>query len=329
METSSAILIAFLIDALIGDPQYRLHPIRIMGTGIEVCLMLLKRIGFKGRIAGVLLTLIMALAPIGVYGLVRFALLKTHILVAFIFDIFVCYSCLALKDLFNHIIPVIKALESGDLYSARKAVGMVVGRDVKSLDRSGVIRASIETMAENFVDGFLSPVFWYVAGSIVGRLTGFGPVFMGMSLMIIFKTASTLDSMVGYRNEEFINIGWAGARLDDVMNFIPARISLIVLFMGAWLGRQRPVDGMRTAMRDRLKHDSPNSAHAESFVAGALNIRLGGPTRYPDGTKEKPWLGSEYPDPGLGHIPMTIRLLNISSWLTIAAACIILFQYAF
>lgn len=329
METSSVILIAFLIDSLIGDPKYRFHPIRIMGTGINLCVMFLKRIGLKGRFAGVLLTLIMTIASIGSYGLVRFALFKTHILVVFLFDIFVCYSCLALKDLFNHIMPVIKALDSGDLYSARKAVGMIVGRDVKSLDRSGVIRASIETMAENFVDGFLSPVFWYVAGSIIGRLTGPGPVFMGISLMIIFKTSSTLDSMVGYKNEEFIDIGWAGARLDDVMNFIPARFSLIIMFMGAWLGRQRPVDGMRTAMRDRLKHDSPNSAHAESFVAGALNIRLGGPTRYLDRLKEKPWLGSEYPDPGISHIPMTIRLLNISSWLTIAAACMILFHYVF
>jgi len=329
METSSIILIAFLIDNLMGDPQYRFHPVRIMGKGIEMCLGIIKGIGLKGRGAGVLLTLVMVLTSVVPYGIIHLALLKIHTLVVFFFDLFVCYSCLALKDLFNHILPVIKALEANDFYAARRAIGMVVGRDVNSLDRAGVIRAAIETMAENFVDGFLSPVFWYAAGSIAGILTGVEPVFTGISFMLIFKTASTLDSMVGYKNEEFIDIGWAGARLDDVMNFIPARISLIILSIGAWLGRQRSVDGMRTAMRDRRKHDSPNSAHAESFVAGALNIRLGGPTRYPDGINEKPWLGAEYPDPDLSHIPMTIRLLNISSWITITAACIILICYAF
>lgn len=324
MVTSSVIFIAFLLDALMGDPQYHLHPIRLMGKGIELCLSLLKRIGLKGRGAGVLLTLIVVLASVGAYRIIRFALLKAHTPVVFLFDLFVCYSCLALKDLFNHIVPVVNTLESDNLPAARRAISMVVGRDVNSLDSPGVTRAAIETMAENFVDGFFSPVFWYMAGSIAGMLTDVEPVFTGISFIIIFKTASTLDSMVGYKNEEFIKIGWAGARLDDVMNFIPARSSLIILFIGAWLSRLKPVDGTRTALRDRLKHDSPNSAYAESFVAGALNIRLGGPTRYRDGIKDKPWLGSEYPDPDLSHITETMRLLKISSWVTIAAACMIL-----
>jgi adenosylcobinamide-phosphate synthase len=315
IETTLVLFLAFILDFFIGDPAYRWHPVRIMGREIISCLSLLKWIGLKGKGAGVLLTLSIVFISIVVYSLIHFTLLMSHPLACFSFDLFICYSCLALKDLFNHITPVIESLGADDIYGARKAIGMVVGRDVNALDKAGVTRAAIETMAENFVDGFLSPVFWYGAGSFAGILAGIEPVFMGISFMIIFKTASTLDSMVGYKNEEFIKIGWAGARLDDVMNFIPARLSLIVLFIGAWFTRLKPVDGMRVAFRDRLKHDSPNSAHSESFVAGALNIRLGGPTIYPDGLKDKPWLGGKYGDPGIRHIPMTMRLLTTSSWL--------------
>jgi adenosylcobinamide-phosphate synthase len=324
MAALSIILLAFLSDILIGDPEYRWHPVRIIGRGIGFCLRLLKRMGLKGRGAGVILTLSMVFISIAVYALIHFTLLMAHPFASFFFDLFICYSCLALKDLFNHITPVIEALKSDDLKRARMAVRMVVGRDVASLDRSGVTRAAIETLSENFVDGFLSPVFWYVAGCIAGTLGGIEPVFAGVSFMIIFKTASTLDSMTGYKNEEFINIGWAGARLDDVMNFIPARLSLIILFFGAWISGLNPVDGLRAAFRDRLKHDSPNSAHAESFVAGALNIRLGGPAKYSEGIKDKPWLAGEYSDPDIRQIMMNMKLLKDSSWIVIMIACVIL-----
>jgi adenosylcobinamide-phosphate synthase len=322
VEATLVLFFAFIIDLIIGDPQYKWHPVRMIGMGIASCLKILKRIGLKGRGAGVLLTLNMIFVSVAGYTLIHFALLMAHPLASFSFNLFICYSFLALRDLFNHIKPVTKSLESNDLYGARKAISMVVGRDANSLDNAGITRAAIETMAENFVDGFLSPVFWYAAGSITGTLTGVQPAFIGISFMIIFKTASTLDSMVGYKNEEFIKIGWAGARLDDVMNFIPARLSMINFFIGSWLTRLKPVDGIKITMRDRLKHDSPNSAHAESFVAGALNVRLGGPTKYPEGIKDKPWLGGEYPDPGIRHIAMTMKLLSISSWAVVISGCL-------
>ena len=213
------------------------------------------------------------------------------------FDLYICYSCFALKDLVTHTELVTRALARGNLPDARASVAMVVGRDVQFLDEKGVSRAAIETLAENFVDGFLSPLFWYVAGGIWGFLFGFSAVAIALAFMIAFKVASTLDSMVGYKDAEFLEFGWAGARLDDIMNFIPARLSLFILFAGAWVSNLDAKNGMQTAMRDRLKHASPNSAHAESFVAGALHIRLGGPTVYPSGKKEKPWLGEENPDP--------------------------------
>jgi adenosylcobinamide-phosphate synthase len=325
VEAPLVLSLAFIIDMLIGDPEYDWHPARMMGRGIIQCLRLLKGIDIKGRAAGGILTFVMVFASLGVYALIRFILLLTHPIASFLFDLFVCYSCLAMKDLFDHIRPVVKALESEDLSEARKNIGMVVGRDVNTLDMAGTTRAAIETMAENFVDGFISPVFWYAAGSVTGALTGIAPVFIGLSFMLVFKTASTLDSMVGYKNEEFREIGWAGARLDDVMNFIPARLSLIILFIGAWLTRLRPVDGMRIAIRDRLKHDSPNSAHAESFVSGALNIRLNGPTKYTEGIKDRLWLGGEYPDPNVSHIKMSMELLKVTSRIAIIIACVTIF----
>ncbi len=326
MEAASVIFTAYLIDSLIGDPQYRWHPIRLIGRAITSCLMLIKKIGLKGSVAGMILALVVILSAVIVYVFIRFILIRIHPLLGICFDIFACYSCLALKDLFTHIIPVIEALESSDLIKARFAVGRVVGRDVASLDNPGVTRAAVETLAENFVDGFLSPVFWYAAGCVAAKTIGVNAVSAGISLMIVFKAASTLDSMVGHRNEEFIKIGWAGARLDDAMNYMPARLSLIILFFGSWLNCLHPIDGLRVAFRDRLKHDSPNSAHAESFVSGALNIRLGGPTKYTEGIKDRSWLGSEYPDPNVKHITMSMGLLRISSWITIIIAWVILFS---
>ena len=136
--------------------------------------------------------------------------------------------------------------------------------------------------------------------------------------MMVFKVASTLDSMVGYKDSEFLEFGWAGAKLDDIMNFIPARLSLMVLFAGAWICRLKASEGIRVALKDRLKHDSPNAAHAESFVAGALAVRLGGPTLYPDGQKDKPWLGKGNPDPVPQHIRRTASLLTGSAWVAVA-----------
>jgi adenosylcobinamide-phosphate synthase len=319
-ETLFVLFLAFLIDILIGDPEYRWHPIRIIGRGILFFLGVLKKMGLRERWAGVFLAFGMILMSLLAYASIHFTLLAIHPLICLLFNVFLCYSFLALKDLFAHIIPVIEALKSNNIIGARRLIGMVVGRDVDSLDSSGIVRAAIETMAENFVDGFFSPVFWYLTGCLVARIMKIDCVFTGVSFMLVFKIASTLDSMVGYKNEEFIKIGWAGARLDDIMNFLPSRFCLGVLFVAAMIRRLHFMDGIRVAFRDRLKHDSPNSAHSESFVAGALNIRLGGPTRYHDAVKDKPWLGCEYSDPDIKHIPLTIKLLMVSSWFTLIIA---------
>jgi adenosylcobinamide-phosphate synthase len=317
MKTAFIIFFAFLLDLFLGDPRYRLHPVRIIGCGIAFFEKILRRIGLNGRTGGVLLLLMIGFASLTGYLVAHLVLDHFHPLLGLGFDLFLCYSFLALKDLIRHVRPLIPALETDDLPQAREIIGMVVGRDVRYLDREGVSRAAVETMAENFVDGFLSPLFWYVIGAALGSFLGISPLRTALSFMLIFKVSSTLDSMVGYKNPEYLEFGWAGARFDDFMNFIPARLSLIILFFGAWISGLHPFDGLRGALRDRLKHDSPNSAHAEAFVAGAMLIRLGGPTGYPEGWKQKPWLGEGNPDPGPAHIRRTVLLLKCAAWTSI------------
>jgi len=203
---------------------------------------------------GVVLVMMVEFAFIIAFLASSLVLHRIHILLGFGFDLFMCYSCLALKDLFCHIDKVVHALEGDNLVEARKEIAMVVGRDVRFLDEKGISRAAIETMAENFVDGFLSPLFWYLSGGILGYLFGLSPVTTAVGLMITFKVASTLDSMVGYKDSEFLDFGWAGAKLDDIMNFIPARLSLMVLFAGAWICGLIPA---RTHSKRWLTSSSP------------------------------------------------------------------------
>ena len=284
--------------------------------------------GLGGKWGGALLVLILETVTLAVFLFMGIALRGLHPLSGLGFDLYICYSCLALRDLIVHLRPVIGALEADDLAKAREGISLVVGRDVRYLDGDGVTRAALETLAENFVDGFLSPLFWYMVGGIVALVLGFSPLTPALCCMLAFKVASTLDSMVGYKDQEYSEFGWAGARLDDIMNFIPARISLIILFLGAWVSGLNPMDGLRVAFRDRLKHESPNAAHAESFTAGVFHLRLGGPTRYPYGLKDKPWLGDGDVVPGPLHIRKMTGLVNRSAWISVLAAIGILFLTA-
>lgn len=327
LESTVVIWLAFILDLFFGDPRYRLHPIRVIGQCVTIFTGILRRAGLDGKGGGILLVLIVQSASVGTYLVVRLVAQQLHLIVGLGFDLFICYSCLALKDLMEHAKRVVLALEAGNLPEARKRIAMVVGRDVRWLDEKGVSRAALETQAENFVDGFLSPLFWYMTGAILACYLGVSPVITGVSLMLAFKVASTLDSMVGYRTPEFLNFGRAGARLDDVMNFVPARLSVVILFAGALISGVHPLDGIRVAFRDRLKHESPNAGHPESFVAGALHVSLGGPTRYPDGIKDKPWLGEGRPDAGPEKIRTTNTLLIRSGWIAMvffSAASILL-----
>jgi adenosylcobinamide-phosphate synthase len=322
-EIGTTVCIAFVLDLLFGDPRYTAHPVRLIGSAIRQIENLLRRLGWIGREGGILLAVVTCGCMLVCYLSVQWFFSWVHPTLSLLFDLFLVYSFLALGDLLHHIKPVANALERRELDAARQSLAMTVGRDVRSLDREGIARAAIETLAENFVDGFLSPVFWYFAGGILFLLLGGNPMRGAAGCMLLFKCASTLDSMVGYKNERYILFGWAGARLDDLMNLVPARLSLFFLWVGALLTDLKSSQGIRIALRDRLKHDSPNSAHPESFVAGALDIRLGGPSLYPEGVKVKPWLGDGESVVNESHVRKAMALVLSSAWS--AMACPILF----
>lgn len=320
LELSLILIVGFLLDLIIGDPQYRYHPVRVIGQGISGMERFLRRLGLDGRGGGILLTISMVLVTLCTYLVITNLFKHIHIILSWCFNLFVFYSFLALQDLFQHIQPVKSALSKGHLPEARDAIAKIVGRDVNTLNEHGIIKAAIETISENFVDGFLSPLFWFLIGGLSAFYLKIDPALTAVCLMLTAKVASTLDSMVGYKTLEYLRFGWSGARLDDIMAFIPSRLSLVILFFGAWVSGLHPVRGLQVALRDRRKHDSPNAAHAESFTAGALDIRLGGPTQYNGELKDKPWLGAEYSDPDKDQIELTEKLVRTSAWIFVLIA---------
>jgi len=266
-----------------------------------------------------LLACAMLLLVIGVYVELHRLCALAHPYAAVAFDVFVVYACLALKDMARHALPVAAALEADDLPSARAAVQRIVGRDAAVLDAPGVARAAVESVAESFVDGFFAPVCWFVAGALLAGVAGADALPWAVGAALAYRTINTLDSMVGYRDARYLLFGRVSARLDDALNFVPARLSLPILFLAAGMCRLDARAGWRSARRDRLKHESPNAAHAESFAAGALGLRLGGPLQYPDGPLDKPWIGDGTPAARPPHIRDGCRLVQWAGALSVAA----------
>ncbi len=309
------LLTAFVLDFLWGDPPYRLHPIRLLGATVSILERLLIGLGLSGLLGGVLLVTFVLGLSVAVYLAAHFFFAGLHPWLASIFDIYLVCSCLALTDLLEHAVPVAMALERNDLTQARLALQKIVGRDTSELDSVGMARGAVESVAENFVDGVLSPLFWYSLVAVFSHVFGCpAPAAAGVVGMLSFKAISTLDSMVGYRSEHYLLFGRPAARLDDLVNFLPARLCLVILFIGAVFSGEKAWAGWKISWRDRLKHLSPNAGHSESFVAGALGIKLGGPSVYPDGKVDKPWLGDGVEVVGPQHIRRCCRLIYRSAW---------------
>jgi len=315
----AAILVsALVLDLILGDPPFPFHPVRLIGSTISGLERLFLRLGWSGLGGGAFLAASTIALFLGLYLAVRGFLGRLHPFLSSVLDLYLAYSFLALKDLLNHATPVALALTRSDLPHARTALQKIVGRDTSNLDAEGVVRGAVESVAENFVDGVLSPMFWYTSIAVLSHVSGCpSPVAAGTLSMLTFKVISTLDSMVGYRRDHYLLFGRSAARLDDLANFLPARLSLIILYIGAVFSGESAREGWKTALRDRLKHPSPNAGHPESFVAGALGIKLGGPSIYQDKVVDKPWLGNgdDHGDPG--HIRRCCRLVYWSSWVAV------------
>ncbi len=311
------LLMAVLLDAVVGDPPYAFHPVRIMGAAIsggEKILQDAKLSGYSG--GALLLVCLLALFGGGIYLLLA-ALKTVGWPLAAISGVFLLYSCIALTDMFEHAKPVAKSLRRKDLPLARKEVQKIVGRDADLLDEEGIARAAVESVAEGFVDGFLSPLFWFSGGTAAAVLVGADPIAAGVGAAVSFRITNTLDSMVGYRNERYQRFGSASARFDDMLNFIPARLAIPILTLAAFLNNLNAKACWKIGLRDRLKHASPNAGHAESCVAGALDISLGGPTVYAHGTVEKPWLGDQSSAVDARNIDHCCALIRTGGWISL------------
>lgn len=297
--TGIALAAGFLLDLAIGDPRWLYHPVRLIGKLIDRLETHIRKVFPKtpgGELAGGFFLVIgVVLVTVGVTAGILHMAYGLHAAAGFALESFMCYQMLAVRSLKDESMLVYDALTSGkesSLADGRDAVSRIVGRDTQNLDETGVTKAAVETVAENFGDGVFAPMFYMAFG---------GPV-----CMYLYKAINTMDSMLGYKNERFLYFGRAAAKLDDVVNFIPARMAGIMLVISAWIG---PFDGKnagRIFARDRRKHASPNSAHTEAAAAGALDIQLAGDAYYFGKLYEKPSIG----DPLQAVVPDDIRRMN-------------------
>ena len=276
-----ALLAGFLLDLLIGDPHFLYHPVRLVGALISFLEKVIRKIfpkTEKGELAGgtLMAVLVMAVTTAVPALLLYFAGLWC-VQARFVVEMILCYWLLATKSLKDESMKVYDKLAAGDLEGSRYAVSMIVGRDTAVLDEKGVTKAAVETVAENTSDGIIAPMlFMAIGGAVFGWF---------------YKSINTMDSMVGYVNDRYRYFGTAAAKLDDVLNYIPARLSAWLMIAGAWLIGMDGKNAKKIYLRDRRKHASPNSAQTEAVMAGALDIRLAGDAWYFGELHKKPYIG--------------------------------------
>jgi adenosylcobinamide-phosphate synthase len=315
LESAFILGTAFLLDITLGDPSYKAHPVWLIGRLTTALEGVFFRISKTGYIGGCVFFSVMLMIVAAVFLGTRFGLEWIHPRLSTLWDVFILYSCIAMRDLHSHAQPISNALENGDLVKAREAVQRIVGRDASVLDAHGVAWAAVESVSESFVDGFFAPIFWFGMGSVSAEYLGFESVAFGLICAVLYRTVNTLDSMVGYKtNGKF---GFLAAKADDMFNFIPARLAVFSLFLAACCCRLSPISGIKVWFCDRLKSPSPNSAHSEAFAAGALGLMLNGPVIYPFGSCDKPWIGFETTDALPHHIRTCTKLVFCAGFISV------------
>ena len=297
MNYLTALLLGFCIDLLLGDPRWLYHPVQAIGWLIVKLEPPLRRVfpdTDRGQVrAGVALVILV----VGITGLVSGGVLwglhRLHPMAGFAGEVILCWLILAAKSLRTESMKVVRALENGTLDDGRRAVSMIVGRDTEHLSEEEVLKAAVETVAENASDGILAPLLF---AAVLGPVGG-----------ICYKAVNTMDSMVGYKNDRYLYFGRAAAKLDDVLNFLPARISGFLMAAAACLGFDGK-NAFRIFFRDRKNHASPNSAHTEAACAGALGLQLGGTHDYFGKPVVKPTIGDDLRAVTRGDVAAANRL---------------------
>ncbi|MBK1706071.1 adenosylcobinamide-phosphate synthase CbiB [Halochromatium glycolicum] len=298
------VLAASGLDAFFGDPHYRLHPVRLLGDWTLLWERLLFRVGLNGRIGGLLLWLIVVVGALGLWWAIHRGLSHLHPWLGFAWDALIAYSLLCTHDLIAQGRRVLVALD--DLPRARQELQMLVSRDTGNLSPAGIVRATIESLSENLTDGVLTPL-WALC-------------LFGLPGLILVKTVSNLDSMVGYKTERYARFGWAGARSDDLVHWLPARLSVPIIALAAALLRLHPRLVLPTALKYRSMLPSPNSGWSEAACAGALRVRLVGPIWHDGQLVNEAYMGEpDWPaELGGGDLSRALKLILAASLIALA-----------
>ena len=308
-----ALVMGYILDLIFGDPYWMPHPVRFIGNLISILEKVIRRFMPKTKrgeyIGGIILT-VMVVSISMVIPLVIILMAKSiNTYLALTVETFMCYQILATKSLKIESMKVYDELAKNDLPSARKAVSMIVGRDTKDLTFSGVAKAAVETVAENTSDGIIAPMIFIAIG--------------GAPMGFFYKAINTMDSMVGYKNEKYMNFGRFAAKLDDVVNYLPARISAYQMILSSFFLRYDYKNAFKIYKRDRYNHASPNSAQTESVCAGALDVQLAGNAYYFGKLYEKPTIGDNIREINYDDIKKANRLLYCTSFISIVIISII------
>jgi adenosylcobinamide-phosphate synthase len=322
MTEAFILIAAFCLDLLIGDPRNMPHPVKIIGRGISVMENAVRRFSGTGsslKTGGVILALSIVLATFlatfAVNHMIMILMKSGRLLsvIGILAMVILTATTIAVRGLLDSAKSVIIAIKAGSEREARQNLGMIVGRDTACLSEKGMLKATIETLAENLSDGIVAPLFYFAIG--------------GLPLAMAYKAVNTLDSMVGYKNERYIDLGWASAKLDDIANYLPARIAggLIVLavgiyrlFFGTASSLARAGKTFAIMIRDGRNHSSPNSGIPEAAMAGGLGVMLGGPSTYGGILVEKPYIGDEINTDYLAAAEQTLDIILIASLLCLS-----------
>jgi adenosylcobinamide-phosphate synthase len=276
--------VGVLADLIFGDPVYAWHPIRLVGRLLTWMEGRLRTVGFDGYGGGILLFAGLATVSLGATIALVMAARAMTIALAWLLQLFLVYSLLALGDLLHHVWRIETAVRRADLSGARQAVSDLVGRDTDGMDEGACRRAAVESLSENLTDGFVSPICWYIVAGLPG--------------LVLFKVVSTMDSMVGYKTPRYLKFGWCGARLDDAMNYLPARFTwLLIAALAAALPGYSGRKAWRVGIRQHGLLLGPNSGWSEAATAGALQRRIVGPIWLNGVQVTDLWIGDQHDPP--------------------------------
>ncbi|MDI6728187.1 MAG: adenosylcobinamide-phosphate synthase CbiB [Thermodesulfovibrionales bacterium] len=318
------LLLAFLLDLAIGDPKWLPHPVRIIGSVINKTEKILRtedsRQKTEDRLKGVFLVFIIVSSTFGLTWFIVYVIAKISSISALLLYcsiallVYLTSTTIAVRELINSARIVIESVKNKDIESAKSNLGMIVGRDTGNLSEKGILKATIETLSENLSDGIIAPLFYLAIG--------------GLPLAMAYKAVNTLDSMVGYKNDKYKDFGRAAARLDDIANYIPARISGTLIVIASFFVSRSLFTvhcSLKTMINDGRKHLSPNAGIPEAAIAGALGVKLGGPSTYNGIEIQKPYIGIEKTENYLTISEKAIDIIKVSSLIGTGIAVIILY----